>query len=176
LIACVVACFERLPRSTDECGCSPLSYDRLLLRPVVFRINGMITLIRRTTTPQCWYPIALATGLVCGIATIARAEVHVEGSQTALRVTTSQNTIADVLSALRAAVNVKYRSAIPLDAAANATYSGSVGQVISRLLDGYSYMIKKNEDATDIVIYGRRGGAAIAPKAPPAKGIVSRWR
>jgi hypothetical protein len=134
----------------------------------------MTTNAHRMIMRQCLF--ALATTLVCGIPTVACADVRIEGSQTALRVTTSRDTIGDVLAAFGAPFNVKYRSAVPLNAAANATYSGSVGQVISRLLDGYSYMIKKNEDATDIVIYGRRGEAAIPPKTPPAKGIVSRWR
>jgi hypothetical protein len=134
----------------------------------------MVTNAQRMIMRQCLF--ALGTSLACDFATVACADVRVEGTQAAVRVSSNGDTIGDVLSAFGAPFNVKYRSAIPLDAAANATYSGSVGQVISRLLDGYSYMIKKNEDATDIVIYGRRGEAAIAPKAPPAKGIVSRWR
>lgn len=40
--------------------------------------------------------------LACALATIARAEVHVEGDSTAARVTTSQETISEVLAALAA--------------------------------------------------------------------------
>jgi hypothetical protein len=122
---------------------------------------------------------SLATSLMCGLATIACAEVHVEGSPTAVRVTTSQDTIADVLSAFAATFNVQYRTAIPLDAAASKTYSGSFGQVISRLLDGHNYAIKKDQQTIEIVVFGRRGELAIPPpvtKAPPTKGILSRWR
>jgi hypothetical protein len=119
---------------------------------------------------------ALATALSCGVASVAAAEVNVEGTPAAVRITTSQDTISDVLAAVAATFNVKYRTAIPLDAAANATYSGSFGQVISRLLNGYSYVIKKNQDATEIVIFGKRGEAALPPKAAPAKGNLSRWR
>lgn len=114
-----------------------------------------------------------------GVATIACAEVHVESSPTAVRVTTSEDAIADVLSAFAATFNVRYRTAIPLDAAANKTYSGSFGQVISRLLDGYNYVIKTDQETIEIVVLGRRGEVAIPPpasKAPPTKGILSRWR
>jgi len=75
--------------------------------------------------------------------------------------------------------NVKYRTAIPLDTAAHGTYSGTFGQVISRLLDGYSYVIKKDRETTEIVVFGKRGEVTIpppAPKALPDKGILSRWR
>jgi hypothetical protein len=125
------------------------------------------------------HALGLGAALICGVATSARAEVHVEGSPLAVRITTSQDAIADVLSAVATTFNVRYRTAIPLDAAASATYSGSFGQVISRLLDGYNYVIKTDLETTEIVVFGRHGEVAIpppAPAAPPAKGIVSQWR
>jgi hypothetical protein len=120
----------------------------------------------------------LGAALMC-LAASARAEVHVEGSRAAVRITTSQDAIADVLSAVAATFNVGYRTAIPLDAPANAAYAGSFGQVMSRLLDGYNYVIKTDQGSTEIVVFGRHGEVAIpppAPKAPPPKGIVSQWR
>jgi hypothetical protein len=132
--------------------------------------------VQRATMRQRQCSFGLAMALTCGLATIACAEVQVEGSAAAVRVTTSQDTISDVLAAFATLFNVKYRTAIPLDAAAHGTYSGSFGQVISRLLDGYSYVIKKDRETTEIVVLGRHGEAAIPPKAPPDKGILSRWR
>ena len=116
---------------------------------------------------------------MCGLATSARAEVHVEGSPAVVRVTTSKDAISDVLSAIAATFNVRYRSTIPLDAVASANYSGSFEQVISRLLDGYNYVIKKDQESIEIVVFGRRGNVSIPfppPAANPAKGIVSQWR
>ena len=139
----------------------------------------MTRTIQRTTMRQCRWAFALWVALMCGLAAPVRAEVHVEGSPAAVRVTTSRDAISDVLSAFTATFNVRYRSAIPLDAAANATYSGSFGQVISRLLDGYNYVIKKDQETTEIVVFGKRGEVVIPPPAPksqPDKGILSRWR
>jgi hypothetical protein len=123
--------------------------------------------------------LLLSTALACCLAATARAEVRVEGGPEAVRVTTSRDAIADVLAAVATNFNVRYRTAIPLDAQANAAYSGSFAQVISRLLDGYNYVIKREQGTIEIVVFGARGEVAIpppAPKAPPAKGIVSQWR
>jgi len=40
---------------------------------------------------------------------------------------------------------------------------GLVRQVISRCLDGYNYVIKRNPETTEIVVYGRRGEVTIPP-------------
>jgi hypothetical protein len=121
----------------------------------------------------------LWAALAGGLATSARAEVHVEGSPDAVRITTGRDAIADVLAAVATTFNVRYRTAIPLDAQANAAYAGSFAQVISRLLDGYNYVVKREQGSIEIVVFGARGEVAIpppAPKAPPANGIVSQWR
>jgi len=121
----------------------------------------------------------LSAVLACCLAATARAEVHVEGGPDAVRITTGRDAIADVLAAVATTFNVRYRTAVPLDAQANAAYSGSFGQVISRLLDGYNYVIKREQDTIEIVVFGARGEVAIPPpaaKAPAAKGIVSQSR
>jgi hypothetical protein len=119
----------------------------------------------------------LLAALTCALAATARAEVRVEGTPAALRVTTSQDKIADVLSAFSSALNVQYRSSIPLDATAGASYAGSLAQVLARLLDGYNYIVKREPEAIEIVVLGARGEVAIPPpKAAPPKGIVSQWR
>ena len=122
---------------------------------------------------------ALLMALVaCGAGGVARAEVLVEGTPAAVRVTADQATIAEVLSAVAEKFNAKYRTAIALDAPAGPAYAGSSAQVISRLLDGYNYVVKRDRDTAEIVVFGRRGEMAIPPptrSAAPA-GILSRWR
>jgi len=118
----------------------------------------MAGIVQHASMHQRRSVFVLAFVFMCSLLTIARAEVHVEGSPAGVRVTTSRNTIADVLSALAATFNVQYRAAIRLDAAAETTYSGSFRQVISRLLEGYSYTMKTDDSkATEIVIFGKRG-------------------
>jgi hypothetical protein len=84
--------------------------------------------------------------------------------------------LSDVLSAFGARLPVKYRSSVPLNVEINGAYSGSLSQVVSRLLDGYNYAIKQDSGLTEIIVFGKRGEAAVAPQIPVAKGALSRWR
>jgi hypothetical protein len=108
----------------------------------------------------------------------ARAEVHVEGSPAAVRITARGDSVGDVLSALGAAFNLQHRSAIDLDAAANPTYAGPIERVIANLLDGFNYAVKTSRGtATEVIVFGRRGEVAIPPPAPKRPtGLLSRWR
>ena len=133
----------------------------------------MTSIVQRAGMNQRKCVFAVTVALVCSLPTIAGAEVHVEGSPAAVSVTTSRDTISDVLLALAATFDIQYRTAIPLDTAADATYSGSFQHVISRLLDGYSYVIEvDNSKTTGIVVLGKRGEARSPPKAPTEKPEV----
>jgi hypothetical protein len=143
----------------------------------------MTTTVQRAAKRRRRWALGLSTVFACGLAAFActevRAEVRVEGDSAAVRVVTDHAAISDVLSAFAGNFKVRYRTSVPLDAAANATYAGSFGQVISRLLDGYNYVVKKDQDTTEIIVFGRHGQVAIpapVPKAAPAAGILSRWR
>ena len=124
-----------------------------------------------------WAAALLLASCGCGVPG-ARAGVLVEGTPAAVRVTAEQAAISDVLSAVTGNFNAKYRSAVPLDAPAGPAYAGSLAQVIARLLDGYNYVVKRDGQSTEIVVFGRRGEVAIPPPArsAPAAGILSRWR
>jgi hypothetical protein len=122
---------------------------------------------------------AVIFGLMCVGVPPAGAEVLLNGSPAAVQITTHDDTIADVLSAIAQTFNVAYRTAIPLDSPANETYSGSFREVISHLLEGYNYIVRTDQGATEVVVLGRRGAVAIAPltsKSSAARGIVSQWR
>jgi hypothetical protein len=120
--------------------------------------------------------LAVATVLAFGVATTAPAEVRIEGNLRDLRVSTSGDALSDVLSAFSTRLPVTYRTAVPLNREINGAYSGSFSQVISRLLDGYNYIIKNDQKLTEIIVLDERGEAAVSPKVPLAKGASSRWR
>lgn len=124
-------------------------------------------------------PIGLGAALACALATGARAEVRVEGTPQTMQVTVREEAVDGVLAALAARFDVKYRAAIPLDAAAHTIYAGSLREVLTRLLDGYNYALRNEGQATEVIVFGRRGEAAV-PAPGPAKGaapsVVSRWK
>jgi hypothetical protein len=120
--------------------------------------------------------LGAATALTCWLGTAASAEVRVAGDLNALRVSASGDTLSEVLSAFGTLFPVKYRTSLPLTAEINGAYSGSLSQVVSRLLDGYNYVIKKDQGLTEILVFGKKGEAVVPPKAPVAKGELSRWR
>jgi hypothetical protein len=121
----------------------------------------------------CWGAVA---ALACGLATSAVAEVRVEGNLNALRITAGGEPLSEILSAFGARFPVEYRTSVPLDAAINGAYSGSLSQVVSRLLDGYNYVIKQDSALTEILVFGKRGEAAVSPRPASARGALSRWR
>jgi hypothetical protein len=92
--------------------------------------------------------------------------LRVRGDMAAVRLDARRTTIADALSALNAAFNMSYRSSIALDDEINGTYAGSLRRVISRVLDGYNYVIKQDDAKLDVIILGRRGERAV-PVAMP---------
>ena len=94
------------------------------------------------------------------------ASVRVRGDMAAVRIDARRTTIADVLSALNAAFDMSYRSSIVLDEEINGTYAGSLRRVISRVLDGYNYVIKQDDAKLAVIILGRRGERAV-PVATP---------
>jgi len=117
--------------------------------------------------------------LIHGAPGTAVARVLIAGNAAAVRVSTSQNTISDVLSALSAAFKVRYRTAVPLSGTAGPIYSGSLRQVIARLLDGYDYVVKVDQETTEVIVYGSRNQVAIpspAQRAAVPPDVISRWR
>jgi hypothetical protein len=119
-----------------------------------------------------------AAVLACVLSTAAVAEVRIEGTPAALQVTTGQDAVADVLAALATNLGVKYRTSVPLDRAANAAYTGSLRDVIARLLDGYNYVLRRDGEATEVVVFGQRGEAALParPSKSAMPSVTSRWK
>jgi hypothetical protein len=122
-----------------------------------------------------YMPIWLLLGSSAAVApTIALAEVHVEGTATAVHVTTDRDAISDVLSALEAPFNLRYHTSVPLDGNVSSVYSGSLAHLISRLLSGYDYVIAHDQGTIDLVVWGKRGEAPPPVQKPitaPGPGV-----
>ena len=86
---------------------------------------------------------ALAAALLA-LAPAAQAEVRVTGDRRALLVEAGQASIEEVLTALRDAVGLSYRSAVRLNAPITGRFTGSLDQVVVKLLlaGDYSYVFR----------------------------------
>ena len=123
--------------------------------------------------------MSLALSLACGVIAPANADIRVDGDLKALQLRASGDSLADVLARFDTLFAVKVRSAVPLTVGINGSYSGSLSQVVARLLDGYNYVIKTDRELTEILVFGRAGQVAVVPKAKPAapaKTVTARWR
>ena len=138
------------------------------------RIRSLLTSRHRRAAAELL--IALLLGALVGvITTTVRAEVRVDGDVAAVRVDARQASISEVLRALGAAFNVRYRSSAPLDPVLTGTYTGPLTQVISLVLDGYSYVLKKEPEAIEVVVVGRRSQRPVTaetPKLAPNGGLA----
>jgi hypothetical protein len=110
--------------------------------------------------------------------------LHLRGGPAAVQLDVRRTTITDVLSALAATYKISYSSSIALDAVLDGTYGGSLGQVISRVLDGYNYVIRQDNSDLDVFIFEKSGEQAVpaptlAPLPPhrvPVTARISRKR
>jgi hypothetical protein len=107
------------------------------------------------------------------------AQVRVEGNVAAIRLEAREAPVSDTLYALGTPFNVRYRTSLPLDGVINGTYTGSLAQVMSRLLEGYNYVVKTERDTIEVVIVGKKGDRAVPiaqPPAPASRSLASQWR
>jgi hypothetical protein len=128
----------------------------------------------RKELPIC----ALAITLVFGFVRVACAEVRIEGDQATVKIATDKASISDVLSALAAKFDLEFRSAIPLSERASNAYSGSLNQVIFRLLDGSNFLIKSGEGTFEILVFGKGGDKLALPPRQESqmKTVRSLWK
>lgn len=88
---------------------------------------------------------------------------QVSGSSSAVRINAQNSPIEDVLSALGQKFDLQFQSSINLDKQLTGTYRGSLLQVVSRLLEGYDFIIKSSKDGLNITVLGLQNGT----KSPP---------
>ena len=123
----------------------------------------------RTTHPRGFHGIA-TVGLVCLSAlsaTRADAEVTVGGGRDDMQVRVENDTVDHVLEALSQKGNLHYRSTRPLNKVIGGSFSGSLAQVVSRILVGFDFVVRYNPQGVEIFVSGENGAAP--SQAPPTE-------
>jgi hypothetical protein len=81
-----------------------------------------------------------------------------------MQVRVDNDTVAHVLEALGQNGDLHYGSAAPLNKVIGGSYSGSLGQVLSRVLVGFDFVVHYNPQGVEVFVYEASGEA---PPMPP---------
>ena len=108
-----------------------------------------------------------------GLWSPALAETRVSGAGEAVRLEVNDATVGEALAALGAALGLRYRTSIALDRRVTGVYVGPMERVVSRLLQGNNFIIKKSPAGVEVVVIA--GSAATAAQDPNAGQPVPPW-
>jgi hypothetical protein len=101
----------------------------------------------------------IAYGSACILVTVllsatAKTETLLTGSRADLRIAITDASVAEVLAALEAKFDVNFRARAPLDHHVSGSYSGSLQSVVSRILNGYDFIIKTEAEHLEVIVIG----------------------
>jgi hypothetical protein len=114
------------------------------------------------------FPIAFSLLLVC-VAPV-RADVQFSGTEDHVVLRAKNATIAEILSGIRSALNLRVGLTGSTERQFTGAYTGTLRRVLSRLLDGEDYVISPAPDGMNIVLLGLKGaGRNAAPPIAPVK-------
>jgi hypothetical protein len=118
-------------------------------------------------------PLALAMLTIVAIAAVssARAEIRVTGVAEAVRLEADDATVDEALTAL-GALGLRYRSAVALDRRISGTYEGPLARVISRLLQGYNFVVQTSSGSIQATVLENSSAAAVRAPQIYAPGRV----
>jgi hypothetical protein len=116
--------------------------------------------------------IGLRAAIVLGIAsaiapTSVLAEIQVSGTPDAITIEARDTSVEDILAALGRAFDMDYRSSIDLDKRLYGTYAGPLSRVVTRILQGYNFVLKTDNERISVTVVGTPISLAANP-APPA--------
>jgi hypothetical protein len=100
------------------------------------------------------------------------AEVQVRGSPEAVTIEARDTSVEDVLAALSRAFDMDYQSSIDLDKPLYGTYVGPLSRVLTRILQGYNFVLKTDNRSIVVTVVGTPNSLAANPSPPglPASG------
>jgi hypothetical protein len=106
--------------------------------------------------------------LLAGGGDDASAQVSIEGRADAVRVDASDATVQEVLDALRAKFNLRYRTSDVLDSHITGSFNGPLDRVAARILDGYDFAMKVTPEDVDVLVLRQNAtdSGSVVPAMP----------
>jgi hypothetical protein len=123
------------------------------------RVIQTIRTLRRSTAA-----VALVAGLVLPSAA-ALAATQVNGNPQDVSIDAQNSSLKDILTALSKQFGIQFQTTANLDRPVTGTYEGSLRRVVTRLLEGYNFIITSHDDQIHVTVLGtgapeQIGGAA----------------
>jgi hypothetical protein len=141
-------------RKTGTCGEIKLTSSAIM--PV--RISG---------SPNFGFRAAIVFSAVLALLTPALAEIQIRGNPEALTIEAHDTSVEEVLAALSRTFGIDYDSSIDLSKRLHGTYIGPLSRVVTRILEGYSFVLKTDNGSLVITVVG---GPNVPASASPALG------
>ncbi len=127
--------------------------------------SSATVLVRTIGSLNFGIPAALLLGAALAIApTPVLAEMQVRGSPEAVRIEARDTPVEEILAALSRAFGMHYQLSTNLDKRVSGTYVGSLPRVLTRILDGYNFVVKTDNGRIAVSVVGTPN----APGAVPA--------
>jgi hypothetical protein len=113
-----------------------------------------------------------ALSAVLALLTPALAEIQIRGNPEAVTIEAQDTSVEEVLAALSRTFDMDYHSSIDLDKRLYGTYVGPLSRVVTRILEGYSFVLKTDNGSFVITVVGGPNVPAANPaaSASPASG------
>jgi hypothetical protein len=139
------------------------------------RLSGHVDAIRRIDEQKVGLTGWAADGGGTALAnapTPGLAEIQVRGSPEAVTIEARDTSVEDVLAALSRAFDIDYQSSIDLDKPLYGTYVGPLSRVLTRILQGYNFVLKTDNRCIVVTVVGTPNSLAADPSPPglPASG------
>ena len=97
-----------------------------------------------------------------------RAELSIAGAPAAIRLEANGASLEEILLALQAGFNLRYRTLAALDGPVSGTYRGSLARVAAQLLDRYDFIMRVSAQNVDISVLRRHAQSEPPVPASPA--------
>ena len=127
--------------------------------------------MQKPILPQLATAALLAWCLSCGG---SAAEVHLSGTQDRLVLQAQGATMPEILGALQSAFDLEVKFKGATERRFTGVYTGSVRQVLSRILAGNDYVLRSASDGISIRLFGRSPADSAAASNPSAAAPGSR--
>jgi hypothetical protein len=115
-----------------------------------------------TRVKAAFVRMAGVAALLGAISGSARAATEVQGQPDEMQLRAENASTREVLEALSATFNLTYELPPGISRELTGLYSGTLPQVLGRILEGNDYIVKVDDDGIEVIVLRASGAAAVA--------------